>query len=220
MTRIDFIALLLFSSFCVTIKADKVPNDIRWVTQSKEYTSLCIQTYQLAESVVIPKLKQAKGNLAIVMDLDETILDNSKYQVERSELNLGFTQESWSAWVKRKEAGLTPGAKEFLSKARSFPICIVFISNRMNDNLQPTRANLTDLGVLSPSDLFLLRKNKSDTKEKRRAEVLKGTGRMSKVGPLKVIAYFGDAMGDFPKRAEKDFGETNFILPNPMYGKW
>ena len=57
-------------------------------------------------------------------------------------------------------------------------------------------------------------------REKRRAEVLEGSGRMSKVGPLKVIAYFGDAMGDFPKQSEKDFGETNFILPNPMYGKW
>ena len=220
MTRIDFIALLLFSSFCGTINADKLPNDIRWVTQSKEYASLCKQTYQLAQSVVVPKLKRAKGNLAIVMDLDETVLDNSKYQVERSELNLGFTQESWSAWVKRKEAELIPGAKEFISKARSFPIRIIFISNRMNDNLKPTQENLLDLGVLSPSDVFLLRENKSDTKEKRRAEVLEGTGRMSKIGPLKVIAYFGDAMGDFPKQAEKDFGETNFILPNPMYGKW
>ena len=86
--------------------------------------------------------------------------------------------------------------------------------------LQPTQENLLDLGVLSPNDLFLLRENKSDTKQKRRAEVLEGSGRMSKIGPLKVIAYFGDAMGDFPKQAEKDFGETNFILPNPMYGKW
>ena len=91
MTRIDFMALLLFSLFCGTINADKLPNDIRWVTQSKEYANLCKQTYQHAQSVVVPKLKRAKGNLAIVMDLDETVLDNSKYQVERSELNLGLT---------------------------------------------------------------------------------------------------------------------------------
>ena len=220
MIRIEFITLLLLASFCGTINADRQPNDIRWVTQSKEYASLCKQTYQLAQSVVIPKLNQANGNLAIVMDLDETVLDNSKYQVERSELDLGFTQESWSKWVKRKEAGLIPGAKEFIGKIRPYPIRIIFISNRMDENLKPTQKNLLDLGVLSPKDLFLLRKNKSDTKEKRRAEVIEGSGRMSKVGPLKVIAYFGDAMGDFPKQTDKDFGETNFIFPNPMYGKW
>ena len=50
---------------------------------------LCIQTYQLAQSVVLPKLKKDKANLAIVMDLDETVLDNSNYQVERAKTQIG-----------------------------------------------------------------------------------------------------------------------------------
>jgi 5'-nucleotidase (lipoprotein e(P4) family) len=220
MNRFFLSALILISCHCWTIKGEKLPNDIRWVTQSKEYTSLCIQTYQLAQSVVLPKLKKGKGNLAIVMDLDETVLDNSNYQVERAKLNLGFTQESWSGWVKRKEADLVPGAKAFISKTRAFSIRLVFISNRMDYNLAPTRENLVKLGILSPDDIFLLRRNKEDTKDKRREEVLTGKGRMSKVGPLEVVAYFGDAMGDFPSLAKGNFGETKFILPNPMYGKW
>ena len=220
MNRIFLGAFILIFSHFWTIKAEKLPNDIRWVTKSKEYTSLCIQTYQLAQSVVLPKLKKDKGNLAIVMDLDETVLDNSGYQVERAKLKLGFTQESWSGWVKRKEAGLIPGAKAFISKTRAFSVRLVFISNRMDHNLIPTRENLAKLGVLSPDDIFLLRRNKEDTKEKRRKEVFTGKGRMSEVGPLEVVAYFGDAMGDFPSLDKEDFGKTKFIFPNPMYGKW
>ena len=220
MIKILFGALIFISCHCGAIASKKLPNDIRWVTESKEYASLCIQTYQLAQSVVLPKLKPDKPNLAIVMDLDETVLDNSRYQVERAKLDLGFTQESWSEWVRRKEAGLVPGAKTFIDKTRAFSVRLVFISNRMDYNLDPTRKNLAKLGVLSPDDIFLLRRNKEDTKEKRREEVFTGKGRMSEVGPLEVVAYFGDAMGDFPSLAKEDFGETKFILPNPMYGKW
>ena len=80
----------------------------------------------------------------------------------------------------------------------------------MNHNLAPTRENLKKLGVLSPDDIFLLRKNKEDTKEKRREEVFTGKGRMNKVGPLKVVAYFGDAMGDFPNSEKENLGKSIF----------
>lgn len=97
---------------------------------------------------------------------------------------------------------------------------MVFLSNRMNHNLEPTRENLRLLGVLDPDDLFLLRLDKNDLKEVRRKEVTDGTGRMKKIGPLNVIGYVGDQMGDFPSGQKKEFGKTNFLLPNPMYGKW
>ena len=68
----------------------------------------------------------------------------------------------------------------------------------MHDNLNPTKENLEALGVLDPSDIFLLRRNKADTKEIRRNEVLQGKGRLKRLGSLKVVAYLGDQMGDFP----------------------
>jgi 5'-nucleotidase (lipoprotein e(P4) family) len=166
------------------------------------------------------KAEKNSGNLAVVVDLDETVLDNSHYQVERWKAGLSFTQDSWSDWVNRKEAGLIPGAKAFLSTVRKKGVRVVFLSNRMNDNLKPTRENLQALGALDPRDLFLLRLDKDDLKEVRRKEVTDGTGRMKKVGPLKVIGYVGDQMGDFPSDRKLEFGKTNFLLPNPMYGKW
>ena len=213
--------LFLTGSFLVGGEG-KLPNDVRWVRQSTEHKTLCEQLFRQATVTILRTVKTEKstGNLAVVVDLDETVLDNSLYQVERWKAGLSFTQDSWSDWVNRKEAGLIPGAKEFLSAVRKKGVRVVFLSNRMNDNLEPTRENLRLLGVLDSKDLFLLRLDKDDLKEVRRKEVTDGTGRMKKVGPLQVVGYVGDQMGDFPHVRTKEFGKTNFLLPNPMYGKW
>lgn len=200
--------------------SSSLPNDIRWVRQSGEYKELCMQVYRQAWYQVNRQAGSSGTKLAIVVDLDETILDNSLYQVGRWRKGLGFTQESWSEWVNQKEAGLVPGAKVFLEKARNLGVTIVFMSNRMHHNLQPTIENLKELSVWQKEDLFLLREDKQDTKDIRRKEVLEGTGRMKKVGPLKVLAYLGDQVGDFPDKSGEVFGVNQFLLPNPTYGKW
>jgi 5'-nucleotidase (lipoprotein e(P4) family) len=217
-----FVSFLFFTGSGLVVGEGKLPNDVRWVRQSAEYRILCEQLFHQATVAILRTVKAEKnsGNLAVVVDLDETVLDNSHYQVERWKAGLSFTQDSWSDWVNRKEAGLIPGAKAFLSTVRKNGVRVVFLSNRMNDNLKPTRGNLQALKVLDPRDLFLLRLDKDDLKEVRRKEVTDGTGRMKKVGPLKVIGYVGDQMGDFPSDRKQEFGKTNFLLPNPMYGKW
>ena len=213
--------LLMIGSVMV-VGEEKLPNDIRWIRQSIEYRALCEQLFRQATLVILRKVKTEKNsdNLAVVVDLDETVLDNSLYQVERWKAGLSFTQDSWSEWVNREEAGLVPGAKEFLKAVRKKGVRVVFVSNRMNKNLEPTRRNLLALEVLAPNDLFLLRLDKDDVKEVRRREVNEGKARMKKVGPLKVVGYVGDQMGDFPSGQAKEFGKTSFLLPNPMYGKW
>ena len=206
----------------MVVGEEKLPNDIRWIRQSIEYRMLCEQLFRQATVAILRKVKTEKNsdNLAVVVDLDETVLDNSLYQVERWKAGLSFTQDSWSEWVNREEAGLVPGAKEFLKAVRKKGVRVVFVSNRMNKNLEPTRRNLLALEVLAPNDLFLLRLDKDDVKEVRRREVNEGKARMKKVGPLKVVGYVGDQMGDFPSGQAKEFGKTSFLLPNPMYGKW
>ena len=213
--------LLMIGSVMV-VGEEKLPNDIRWIRQSIEYRALCEQLFRQATVAILRKVKTEKNsdNLAVVVDLDETVLDNSLYQVERWKAGLSFTQDSWSEWVNREEAGLVSGAKEFLKAVRKKGVRVVFVSNRMNKNLEPTRRNLLALEVLAPNDLFLLRLDKDDVKEVRRREVNEGKARMKKVGPLKVVGYVGDQMGDFPSGQAKEFGKTSFLLPNPMYGKW
>ena len=119
-----------------------------------------------AKSVKLQKPNSVNKRLAVVVDLDETILDNSLYQIERWKAGLEFTQESWSKWVNRKEAGLVPGAKDFLDFVRNKKYKLSFLSNRLDENLGPTKTNLSTFDVLGKNDIFLLRQNKSDTKEK------------------------------------------------------
>ena len=63
-------------------------------------------------------------------------------------------------------------------------------------------------------------KNKLDTKKKRRAEVRTGTARMDQYGSFHVLAYLGDQIEIFPTDEKGEFGVTQFLFPNPTYGKW
>ena len=69
---------------------DKLPNDVRWVRNSSEYKAICNQVYSQAIDKLEKKLRHNNfslninnySNYAVIMDLDETVLDNSDYQVE------------------------------------------------------------------------------------------------------------------------------------------
>ena len=199
---------------------ERLPNDVRWVTQSQEYISLCQQIY---ETAIVEVIKQSVGNSqpVIIMDLDETVLDNSKYQIELFQNQLNYNIDSWNTWVKKEVADLVPGAKEFILQYKKNPNArIIYISNREHKTLDATKNNMKTLGIYFEDDVFLLRKNNNDTKVIRRSEVFEGNKRMKKYGPQNVVAYFGDAIGDFPENSKYIFGRNKFIFPNPMYGKW
>ena len=197
---------------------NKLPNDIRWVVKSDEYKLLCTQIYQEASSLLenISREKYHNPN-AIIIDLDETVLDNSQYQIENFKLGKTFNMESWARWVNRSEAILVPGVRKFIDIVREKEIQIIFISNRMNERLDATIDNLKSLNIYNNNDIFLLRLDKSDKKHVRRNEITLGINRMSIHGPFNIIMSVGDAMGDFDLDNKLI---KNIILPNPMYGKW
>ena len=206
---------------------DKLPNDVRWVKESNEYKALCHQIYNQALTNIQAKINHnnyslniPNHNYAVIMDLDETVLDNSDYQVDILYKNQTFSIESWSLWVKEEKAGLVPGAFNYITFLRDNNIQIIFISNRMNERLESTKNNMRKLGIYADEDIYLLRKNKQDKKTVRRNEIDKLTGRMSTYDSFTIIQYLGDAMGDFESNKSDRFGADQFIFPNPMYGKW
>jgi len=178
--------------------------------------------YQFKNNLSKPELdSHPLDSYAIIVDIDETILDNSNYQVMLNETGEKFNQESWSKWVQEERATLVPGAKNFLDIVRSMNIRIIFISNRMDSNLAPTINNLKKLKAFSDEDIFLLRLDKADTKVVRRGEVYSQASRMKDYPKFAVISYLGDAFGDFPKDSSLCiWGENCHVFPNPMYGKW
>ena len=217
------ICIVLFS----ILLNDKLPNDVRWVRNSVEYKSLCHQVYSQAIYKLEQKVKHNKfslnthkNNYAVIMDLDETVLDNSDYQVDLFDKNQTFNMDSWATWVEKEEAKLVPGAQKYINHLRKNNIQIIFISNRMHARLKSTKNNMKKLGSFSEHDIYLLRKDKSDKKQIRRNEVFSATGRMNEFNEFTVIQYLGDAMGDFNSKKYHRFGVDQFILPNPMYGKW
>ena len=213
-----FVVTLILSKL---IFCNELPNDIRWVVKSKEYISICNQTYNTAIQELRRIVNDKKTeNLAVIMDLDETVLNNSQYQVELTALNETFNMKSWASWVKREEATLVPGSLNYINLLREYGIQIIYISNRMDERLEATKNNLKKLNVLSENDIFLLRKNKEDKKYLRREEIYNSTGRMKKNKKFEVVQYLGDAMGDFPDENLSYFGVSQFVFPNPMYGKW
>jgi len=211
--------LLLFS----LIGAQDLPNDIRWVVNSKEYSMTCEQTYTLAWDVLHTEIHNNKSidKIAVIMDLDETVLDNSDYQIDYLvKNNESYTPESWDKWVVEERAKLVPGSKDFILELKKHNVQIIYISNRMDNRLQETKNNMKKLGILFGDEIFLLRKDRADKKTIRRKAVYDNSSRIESSGPYKVIAYFGDAMGDFPCLEKSRFGKNQFIFPNPMYGKW
>ncbi len=214
---IFFLILLLA---CHNKEDVKLSNDVRWVSQSSEYSSLCEQIYNSAKLVLKDQFEGIDSPI-IVMDLDETVLNNVQYQVELFEKSETYNPTSWNAWVNKEQSTPVTGAKSFILEFKQkYQGLIVFISNRDASTLKATRNNLDSLGLLFEDDIFLLRKDKKDTKIVRRNEVLEGIGRMKSYGPNSVLAYFGDQIGDFPTDTNFVFSLNKFMFPNPMYGKW
>ncbi|SVB21925.1 uncharacterized protein METZ01_LOCUS174779 [marine metagenome] len=213
--------LVPFKSHAAPPKAARFSSALNWVTKSREYKAVCLQTYANAWEKVTAAAKKQKGPWAIVMDLDETVLDNSGYQRRLEASGEAYSQESWEKWVIEEKSGLVPGAKEFIAKVRKLPHGrIIFISNRYARNTEPSRSNLQKLGIAWDNDIYLLRKDRADLKNIRQKEVLKGTGRMKEHGAHKVLAWFGDAAHDVPDDPKLKWGTHKFMLPNPVYGNW
>jgi 5'-nucleotidase (lipoprotein e(P4) family) len=206
---------------CATPQSSPFATALNWVTQSREYKAVCLQTYANAWEKVVVAAQKESGPWAIVMDLDETVLDNSGYQRRLETSGEAYSQESWEKWVIEEKSGLVPGAKEFIAKVRKLPRArIIFISNRFARNTAHSLANVKKLGLGADNDIYLLRKDRIDLKSIRRKEVLTGTGRMKPHGAMKVLAWFGDAAHDHPDDPKMKWGTHKFMLPNPVYGNW
>ncbi|HEX8242587.1 MAG TPA: HAD family acid phosphatase [Longimicrobium sp.] len=87
---------------------------IHWWRNSAERTVLFLQTYRWAgERLRELAAREPRGSWAVIMDADETVLDNSTYQFRRNPQGEGYSAESWTAWVNEEAAPATPGAPEF-----------------------------------------------------------------------------------------------------------
>ena len=163
--------------------------------------------------------------LAVVLDIDETVLNNTPYEAK-----LILTDKSyptfWEAWCNMAQAKAIPGAREFLTFADQAGVNIFYVSNRDAYLLKGTLRNLKKLGFPQANEDHILLRNKVSSKEPRRKKISKS---------YNIALLIGDNLNDFSNVFEnlsvekrfskvdslKDyFGNRFIILPNPMYGVW
>lgn len=224
---------------------EKMPLDLKWMRYSVEYQALCTQVYRLAWQSVKRQAATLDEDWVVVLDVDETALDNSGYQEILYKEKKDFPY-FWDDWVLLEECPPVPGVKAFIDSVRSLGdnAHIAFITNRNFPLTDATRSNLTAVGLWEDGDVLLCQKGRPDTKGIRRDEVRNGTGRCEGMGPRKIIALIGDQIGDMDSYPEEKpseeptlqgtreehlkeyylnsdkWGTAYFMLPNPMYGYW
>jgi acid phosphatase len=215
-----------------------------WLQTSGEYRASCLQAYRLAGQRLREKLDALpKGGKppAVVMDLDETVLDNSGYGVWLIRAGQVYTDESWKVWEREhyRDVELVPGAGDFIAAAGRAGVAVVYVSNRSEENRPYTVKALAHLGV--------------DTKDiNRRLLLTTGLGdktarRKQAENEYRVLLLFGDNLRDFdesfkaPRLKADDvagqnraiserlrkvdahrrrWGDDWIVLPNPTYGEW
>ena len=156
---------------------------------------------------------------AVVLDLDETVMNNVEYQLRRERLGLGYTPDSWYEWTQEEAATLVPGVEAFLETVNTLGGHVAFVTNRSDREQLATENNLAYLGLVRGDDFQILmtraRPNGVSAKDERYALVppmLAAQG----YPDVEVIAYLGDNVGDQP---ETDGAWTFFCIDQgAMYG--
>ena len=207
---------------------DYLINATLWYQHSAEMRACYYQAFNWAKVMLRQNLNSDLDNLipAVVLDIDETLLDNSPYNGFMVLENKPYTSEDWKRWTVKAQAQALPGAIDFLDYANSLGVEIFYVSNRMLDELSQTIANMDSLGFPEiRADHFFLKTDSSNKRERRNAIVEN----------YSIILFVGDNLGDFSndfderttnyafdavEEHKEMFGSRYIILPNPMYGSW
>ncbi|WP_448096050.1 5'-nucleotidase, lipoprotein e(P4) family [Luteibacter yeojuensis] len=230
--------------------ADDNLNAVAWSQNASEHDFIYVQTYRDAQEKLLkakkdptwdalpkddraahPSLKGLKP--AVVLDIDETALDNSPYQARLIRSGGEFNEAEWAAWCKEAIARPLPGALEFTRFAADHGIAVIYISNRAKDLDEATLANLRSAGFpVAGKQSFLGLGTFVEGCEQVGSE--KGCRRQLVAKDYRVLMQFGDQIGDFANvpgntaegraKAMASYtgwiGERWFVLPNPTYGAW
>lgn len=197
-----------------------------WQQRSAEYRALCFQAYNIAKWRLDEALKNPGSKpLAVVTDIDETLLDNSPYDAMRGANNQEFSPKTWKAWTAKAVADTVPGAPAFFKYAASKGVTVFYVTNRDEDERAVTIKNLQLYGLPITDDAHVLLRQKLSSKETRRQQIL---------STYNIVLLCGDNLPDFDKlydnnpseqnrqavteQLKKEFGSKYIVIPNPSYG--
>lgn len=223
-------------------------NAVLWVQTSAEYRALTTQAYRAATAqldlalrtpdwdALLPEERDAPAKglpPAVILDIDETVLDNSPFQARLLRDGSEYDKTAWAAWVGEQKAEALPGVVDFARAASARGVRLFYVSNRAQALQAATVANLRAVGLPVPDQSVFLGLGtvvpgctaQRDEKDCRRRLVSRG---------YRVLMQFGDQLGDFVRVGDQPaqardallqthgawLGERWWLLPNPTYGGW
>ena len=223
-------------------------NAVLWVQSAAEYDAAALSVYNAAAARLDAALADpawdalAEGERhdaaplgtlppAVILDVDETVLDNSPYQARLVRDGGAYDGATWAAWVDERASRAVPGVAGFLREARERGITVVYLTNRTHAMQEATLDNLRARGLPADDGTRFLGKGApgceqaGSDKACRRAQVAAG---------YRVLMLVGDQLGDFVEPAADTpaarqalvdrhagwFGDRWWMLPNPTYGDW
>lgn len=201
---------------------------VAWQQHSGEYRALSFQAYNFARLSLKQRLQELGSNgkpNCVIVDIDETVLDNSPFQGAEIKKGLSYVAKDWAEWTSKAAADTVPGALSFLKYAQTQQVETFYITNREGAEYKATMANLQRLGFPYADDTHLVVKSTTSDKEPRRQKVME---------KYNVLLLCGDNLSDFANvfyregkntkeevdRLQQEFGTHFIVLPNPMYGDW
>lgn len=220
-----------------------IVNASLWMQSSAEYRANALQVYGVARRQLDAALADKTWNAiagaapapampaAVVLDLDETAIDNTRYEARVIRKGTTYDLDEWKKYSKESSAAATPGATEFLRYAQSRGVKPFYISNRSSDEEPAMLENLRRLGYpLDPNEDTILFRG-----ERKEWQTGDKTARREYVASkYRVLLVFGDDLNDFVSALGKtrderaalvtdnaaEWGTKWMILPNPIYGSW
>lgn len=202
-------------------------NATLWQQTSGEYRALCFQAYNFAKLSLKEALwaDTSKKTNCIVVDIDETVLDNSAFNAHQVLKGATYIQADWTAWTSLAKADTVPGALAFLKFAATKNIEVFYLSNRDEKDYAATLKNLQHFGFPYADDAHLMVSKGTSNKEPRRQKIAEN---------YDILMYCGDNLSDFTNAFYREgkntfeqvelnqnlFGVKYIVLPNPMYGDW
>ncbi len=243
-------ALLALVALLPTLAAQDIPpvqalnhralDSVTWVQSSAEWEALTRQAYTAAstslrealdDTSITAAIEQTSGAdalpPAVILDVDETVLDNSFYQARLIRDGGRYGSATWNAWCEEVVAPPIPGALAFCQEAAALGVTVFYVTNRRDNLREVTRQNLElfDFPFTDGVETVLTRGDSSD-KAARRSDI---------AANYRIVMLVGDNLGDFASvfRDESPderrqlvakygdmWGRQWIVLPNPMYGDW
>ena len=215
-------------------------NSALWIQGSAEYPVVTTQAFELAklrleqgltDRTWSAALEQTTGYEAlppaVILDVDETVLDNAPFQSLLINRDMTFDVELWRAWVRRGEATAVPGAKDFVSYARRRGVAVFYVTNRTLET--PTLDNLrrtVDPAVEAEDLLVQFERPQWGPNKRSRRTAIAVTHH--------ILLLIGDDYNDFAdlgrappasrvkqsKAHTARWGKQWIALPNPLYGSF